>query len=343
MNIYDIADAAGVSPTTVSRVLNGKENVKESTRQKVLAVIEGKAYKPNPVARNLSTGASKNVAFLVPDIDNNFFMRLLHGISEFAYKNQYNVFMYGTDENVQREHQILESLQKEMVCGVIVTPVSSIDLKSRKLLLQLEERGIPVVLVDRDIQGTKLDGIFSNDIEGACEAVTCMIEAGHRRIGMITGPETSKPGANRVAGYKKALMEAGLPICEDYMVNGFFREEESYHAMERLMSLPEPPTAIFASNNLSTLGCLKYLNEKHLRVGKDISLIGFDEIKELSFTHLQLTTVDRPIYEMGYEAMTILSNRLKEMEEDPNYIHRARRYSMDTWLVKRGSEKLDKI
>lgn len=339
MNIYDIATEAGVSPTTVSRVLNEKDNVKDSTRQKVLAVIAGKEYRPNPIAQHLSTGDSRTIAFLAPDIDNAFFSKILHGISDYAYKHDLSVSMYGTDENLQREHRILETLKSGVVRGLIITPISAMDKKTASLLRELKASGIPVVLVDRDIQGMNFDGVFSNDEKTAKEAVRCLIDAGHKKIAIIAGSKTSKPGENRLTGYKEALAEAGIALREEYIVNGFFHEKESYEAAKILMQLPDPPTAVFSSNNLSTLGCLRYLWEQGLCIGKDISLVGFDDIRELRSTNIQLTAVDRPIYEMGYEAMHILMLRFDQPEECSQENYRLKRYTMDGWLIKRGSEK----
>ena len=186
MNIYDVAKEAGVSPSTVSRVLNNKSNVKSSTREKVMRVIEGTSYKPNALARELSVGKSRNIAFLVPDIENPFFSKILHGISDCAIENDYNVFMFGTDDDLEREHKILRNLENSIVRGVIITPISEEDDATLQLLRQFEQDGIPVVLIDRDVREHQFDGVFSNDIEGACEAVECLIQEGHERIGVIT-------------------------------------------------------------------------------------------------------------------------------------------------------------
>lgn len=339
MNIYDIAREAGVSPSTVSRVLNNKNNVKTATREKVLRVIEGKSYRPNSLARNLSVGVSRNIAFLVPDIENPFFSKILHGISDCAIEKDYNVFMFGTDENTEREHKVLENLKPEMMRGLIVTPVSEHDMETAERLKQFEKQGIPIVLVDRDIRGYKFDGVFSNDVDGACEAVECLIEEGHRSIGVITGPITSKPGHDRRDGYKRALEKNGIEVDERYMISGGFKEEGAYQAMHKLMSLPQPPTAIFSCNNIMTLGCLRYMQEKGLKLVRDISMVCFDDIKELEYTDIRLTSVLRPIYEMGYEAMHLLEKRCQEEEKQGADRYLIRRHMVNSWLVKRGSEK----
>ena len=340
MNIYDIAEAAGLSPATVSRVINNKSNVKESTRLKVMEIIEGKQYQPNAAARNLSTGASRNIAFLVPDIENSFFATLLHGISDCAYENHYNVFMYGTGENVEQEHQILENLQAEMIRGIIITPVDENSKKTAEYLKNFEKNGTPVVLVDRDILKYKFDGVFSNDTEGAYQAVRYLIKNGHKKIGIIHGPKSSKPGAARLEGYKRAMMETFGAVKEDYIVNGKFYEKESYKAMEKLMTLAEPPTAIFACNNLSTLGCLRYMKQHGMKLNRDVAFVGFDDIKEIAYTDTCLNVVARPIYEMGYEAMKILKYRFEE-KNDPAKSRIIRRNVVDTWMVCRDGNVLE--
>ena len=338
MNIYDIAKEAGVSASTVSRVLNNKNNVKTTTRERVLRVIEGKRYTPNLLARNLSVGISRNIAFLVPDIENSFFGKILHGISDCAVENDYNVFMYGTDEQSEREHKILRSLKPELICGIIVTPVSEKDQETGELLDGFEEQGVPVVLVDRDILWRKFDGVFSDDIDSACEAVECLIGEGHKKIAIITGPETCRPGKDRLEGYKKALERNEIAVESKYIVDGGFKEEGAYNAMGRLMRTDEPPTAVFASNNLTTLGCLRYFREHDLKITRDISMVCFDDIKELEYTDVRLTSVQRPVYEMGYEAMRLLKKRLEGERKTTGYI--IRRHMVDTWLIKRGSEKI---
>lgn len=339
MNIYDIAKEAGVSPSTVSRVLNNRDNVKKDTREKVLQVIEGKAYKPNLLARSLSVGVSRNIAFLVPDIENPFFSKVLHGISDCAIEKDYNVFMFGTDENTEREHKVLENLKLEMMMGLIITPVSEKDEETVEFLKRFEQQGIPIVLVDRDIRGCKFDGVFSNDVESSCEAVECLIEEGHKKIGVITGPETSKPGYDRCAGYKRALKKHNIEINENYIVRGGFKEEGAYCAMKVLMEQKEPPTAVFSCNNMTTLGCLRYMQEKGMKLTRDISMVCFDEIKELEYTDIRLTSVARPIYEMGYEAMHILEKRYEDKEKRGSDRYIIRRHTVNPKLVKRGSEK----
>lgn len=343
MNIYDIAKEAGVSPTTVSRVINGNKNVKEETRKKVLEIIKDKNYAPSSVARNLSIGETQNIAFIVPDIENPFFSKILHGITDKASEYNYNVFMFGTNEDSEREHHILESLKGELIKGLIIIPVSETDKETASRLDNFEKESIPVVLIDRDIKGSGFDGVFSEDVQGACEAVECLIEEGHEKIAIISGPDTSRPGHDRLKGYKMALASHKIPLNEDYIVNGKFRVEESYNAMKALMELKNPPTAVFTSNNMTTLGCLKYIKENGMKLTEDISLVGFDDIEELQYTDVNLTVVTRPVYEMGQEVMELLERRFRNRQEGGKGKIVTRRNIVKTWLIKRGSEKFRKF
>lgn len=341
MNIYDIAKKANVSPATVSRVLNGNQSVREKTRKKVQQIIDESNYVPNSLARSLSVGDIRNIAFLAPDIENSFFSKILHGLSDTASQYDYNVFMYGTNDDLEVEHRMLEGIRKEMVKGVVLIPVTDNDEKTIELLKGLEKNQIPVVLLDRDIRGENFDGVYSDDCQGAKEAVNCLIEEGHKKIAIVTGDENTRPGRERLKGYRKALKEAGIEEKPDYIVNGHFKENMSYKVCRKLMELPDPPTAIFSSNNLTTLGCLKYMKEHKIRIGKDISLVGFDEIHELTYTELELTVVDRPIYEMGCAALELFEMSVRSMEEGRNKVLKHTSL-VETKLIRRGSEMLKK-
>lgn len=343
MNIYDVAREANVSVATVSRVLNNHKNVKESTRKKVMDVIKGKDFVPNSAAKNLSMGESRNIALIVPDIENPFFAKLLHGLSDQAIEFGYNVFMFGTDEDTERELQILESLKSELLRGLVMIPVSEDSENTKVLLNRFREASAPVVLIDRDVRGGDFDGVFSQDDEGAFNAVECLIKAGHRKIAIIRGSDTSRPGYERYRGYKKALAKYNIELRKEYCPYGDFMEENSYQAMKKLMSLENPPTAVFSSNNMTTLGCLRYFKENNLKIGRDISIVGFDDIKELRYTDIDLTVVDRPVYEMGVEAMKLLRKAIEtrdKADEDGLFV---KRNFIKTRLIKRGSEFCERL
>ena len=338
MNIYDIAKEAGVSIATVSRVINGGP-VKKETKKLVEAIIAENNYVPSAVARNLSGSDNCNIGVLIPDIANPFFATVLSGISYTAEQCGYNVFLFGTNENTETEHRVLRSVKEQRLKGLIVIAVSSDDEETRQRLNELEASNIPIVLIDRDVKNTNFDRVFSDDLEGSYQAVKALIEAGHSRIATIYGPKSSRPGLQRFNGYMKAMQEAGLPIREEYILPGDFRQQVAHACMEQLLALPEPPTAVFTSNNLTTQGCLQCFKERNIVVGRDISIIGFDEIEALQYANFNLSVVDRPIYEMGREAINMLHMRIRDGAVGTIAHHRI---VVDTQLILRGSEKLTK-
>jgi len=338
-NIYDIAKAAGVSPATVSRVLNDNRHVKQSTKEKVLAVIEKTGYRPNALARNLSTGEASTIVFVVPDIDNHFFIKILQGITDVAMDCGYNVCMYDTGEDAEREKKVLSSLSAELIKGLIVIPVLEENLDTKEQLTLFEKRGVPVVLLDRDISGSEFDGVFSDDINDSLQAVECLIAEGHRNIATITGPLTTRPGRERYEGYKRALEKFDIPRNPDYVVNGSFQLQEAYEAMEKLMQVTPRPTAIFTTSNMTTLGCLRYMKDHGIRMCHDISIVGFDDVHLLLDVDMMQTVMSRSEYMLGSEAMRLLNLRFAEgiLPEIERGI--VRRHTVKTQLVKRGSEK----
>lgn len=341
MTISEIAEKAGVSSATVSRVINGKGHVKESTRELILDIIRQNEYVPSEIARGLSKSDSNNIGVFVSDIENAFFYKAVRGIIEKADLYGYNVFLFDTDEDVEKEHRYLQTVMGLRIKGLIISPVFESDDETRIRLQRMQERGIPVVLLDRDINGLELDGVFSEDEEGAYQAVQALIGAGHRDIAIITGPDYTRPGRMRTAGYLRAMRENGLPIPENYICTGDFRIDQSYECANALMELPNPPTAIFSTNNLTTIGCLKCLAKRKLVVGRDISVIGFDNIDNLSSVGISLSTVNRSFTDMGRQAMELLRQRLQETDSDEPRASQTRIYQKPM-LQLCGSERIEK-
>ncbi len=337
MNIKVIARATGVSSATVSRVINNSGFVKDETRQKVLDAIKEYNYVPSAVARSLSTRDTSTIGVIIPDIENPFFSSVIRGISDVAEKNNYNILFFGTNETAATEHSFLKTVRSQRLKGVIITPISEFDMETRDYLMGLDSVGIPVVLVDRDIKGTNFDGVFINNIQSAYEGTETLIKAGHKRIAIITGPNTSKPGKERLMGYKKAMKAYKLEVPSEYIAQGDFKVAKAYTKTKELLSLPNPPTAIFTSNNLTTLGCLKYLTEINAQIGKDISVIGFDDIEILKMIDYKLSVIDRDAKLQGQEAMNILLHRL----ENPQHPTGSKRVILPHSVILRGSERID--
>jgi len=333
MNISDIAKKAGVSTATVSRVINDSALVKSKTKERVLAVIDECGYMPSAVAKSLSVQATHNVGVIFPDIENPFFSGALKGITQVAEKSFYNVFFFNTDETVWREHNFLNVVRSQRLDGVIISPVDGYDETTCSILNEFERHGIEVVLFDRRLNGGTFSGVMTENKNGTYMAVQKLIEEGHRKIAIIEGSPSNTPVYERTQGYRQALEEAGIPIREDYILRADQKSELAYRATKKLMESGDPPTAIFACNNMMTLGCLRYFTESGIVIGRDISLMGFDDIEMLRLIDYGLSVVDRSEREMGQLAMEVLLERLETPGQENRTI------VVPSYLILRGSEK----
>lgn len=345
MNIAEVARKAKVSPATVSRVLNNTAAVKEETRMRVLQVIEENRYTPNIAAKNLSQQCTlNNIGIVIPDVDNPFFCFVLKGVTREADRYGYNVLLFNTDENPDREHRFLQTVREQNLKGIIMIPLSEEDEISLKWLKELESCGVPVVLVDRKIGDQDFSGVFTDDERDAYRAVKTLIEAGHQNIATIAGPQRSTPGRVRLNGYKKAMSEADLKIPNEYIEYGNFKFQDSYYAASRLLDLEKRPTAIFTANNFATLAALKSIAERNLTLGKDISVLGFDEIEgwmsysPLFHSDVQLSLVERPVEQIACEAMELLQRRITGGGSESTQVKK--NIILGNKIVLRGSEKL---
>ena len=317
MNIKEIAKLVGVSSATVSRVLNNSGYVKAETREKVLQVIKENNYIPSAIARSLSNKETNSIGAIIPDIQNEFFAKLISGITESADRHGYNMVLLNSNEDIK--------------------PVAYNDTITKDFLLRFENVGIPVVLVDRDIRSTSFAGVFVDNFKGAFDGVNELIKANHKRIAIISGPETSRPGKDRYRGYIAALEEQGLDIDKKYIVHGDFKVDKAYECTKELLSLEEKPTAIFTSNNLTTMGCLKYLTENNIKLGKDISVLGFDDIDALKMIGYNISVVSRDAGLQGEEAMELLQERFIKRDGIDG-----KQVMVPYKIILRGSEKCEK-
>jgi LacI family transcriptional regulator len=334
--IDDIARDTNLSSATISRVLNSSGYVKKETREKVVKSMEKLNYAPSAIARSLSMMETNIIGVVVPDINNPFFSEVIKGISSLADTHNLNIFLCDTDENHQgKELRQLRLLKEQRIRGLIITPTSENDENTARYLFEMEKFGIPVVLIDRDVKGSSLDGVFVDNTGGAFAATNVLIKEGHDRIAIITGPITSLPGRGRLEGYQKAFRSNGYQIDEELILQGDFMFESGYYLTQKILSMQERPTAIFCSNNLMTLGCMKALHEACLKIPQDISIISFDEIEVFNILGLNISYVARPTKEMGWEAMRILLSKMDLENTDTTQS----RVILPTNLVLMGSEK----
>ena len=343
MNIYEIAKCAGVSPATVSRVLTGTAPVKAETRLRVLQVVQEQHYIPNLAAKNLSAqNVSDNIGLFVPDMDNPFFGAITKCVTQIADRYRYNVFLFNTDEMPEREHRFLQTVKEQNLKGIIMIPLSGEDRETERYLLEIEQAHVPVVLIDRRIGNSVFDSVFTDDEEDSYRAVQALVRAGHRKIATIAGPQRSSPGFSRLQGYRRALAANGIEVPPEYIRIGNFKFQMAYEQTNQLLELEERPTAIFTSNNFSTLGALQSISEHGLGIGKDISILGFDEIERWQWypwvlhSGTELSLVERPVKQMAEEAMGLLQDRITGAIKSS---HARRKMVLSNNIVLRGSER----
>ena len=331
ITITDIAKYAGVSRTTVSRVLNDSHDVAETTRQKVLEVIKEYDYSPNIYAKNLSNKESNTIGVMVPDITNPFFGAIIKGISQIIDKHDLNMILSNTDEDIIKERKYLADLKNQQLKALIMTPTSDANIEYYQKYLT--DTDFPIVLIDRDIEGLNLSGVFIDNYTGAYDATKTLVENGHKKIALIAGPEDSKPGRERTKGYLKAMEDAKLKVDPSWVLAGDFKLASGYDCAKKIMAMENQPTAIFSANNLMTLGAIKALNEAKVKIPRDISLIGFDEIDLFNIFDLNVSTVNRPSREMGTFAMELLIKQFQESE-----LKKAEKIILKTKMNLKGSE-----
>jgi DNA-binding LacI/PurR family transcriptional regulator len=303
--LKDVADHAQVSKATVSRVLNNNPRVAEELRARVLESIRLLGYQPNRAARRLRASVSDVLGLMISDIENPFFISVVRGVEDAAYANQMSVVLCNTDENPAKQQMYLRVMQAERVAGLIISPTNV-----NEDFTELQQLGIPVILLDRRTDKFETDAVTIDNVGGAYLAVRHLIDLGYERIGTIGGSPHLTTGRERYEGYRKALNAAGLKIDEKLVKIGDFKTDSGYQLAIELIGLPRPPQAIFVANNLMTLGTLRALRENNVCVPDDMALVGFDDMPWSSELCPPLTAVSQPTYELGQETVHLLLRRL---------------------------------
>lgn len=305
--ISEVAKKAGVSSSTVSHVINNTRFVSPETRKRVEMVIEELGYRPNILARSLRVGETKTIGLILPDSANPFFAESGRQLEEAAFQRGYSLILCNTDGDLAKEKCYTEVLLNKQVDGIIFMATGD-DMQS---LQELVSRQLPVVVVDRFMDKMELDEVVTDNLQSGYLATSYLITNGHRRIAIIRGPSNITPSAQRVTGYHQALSEANLPIVPDLEATGDFHVESGYFAAQKLLHQKEPPTAIFACNDLMAIGALRAIHEAGLRVPEDISLIGHDDIEMASYIRPTLTTIAQPITQLAETAIKWLVERIE--------------------------------
>ena len=290
----DVARLAGVSPSTVSRILNGTAKVSDDKRLAVLAAIEKVSFAPNQMAQGLKKGRSLTIGIVVQDISSPFFDETLRGIDDGLKGTGYASVIVSGHWNADEEADRVRLLLARKVDGIILL---SGRISDEAVLGFSGQR--PIVSTGRALQTRTALGFKTDNEYGAWLAVRHLVELGHRRIAFISGPANNHDADERLAGYRRALTEAQIDIDPALVVEGNYHEASGMMAMNRLFDTHQQFTAVFAANDLSAYGARLALYRKGIRVPDDISLVGFDDLPGSSYTTPPLTTVRQPMYDMG--------------------------------------------
>ncbi|MBN1566195.1 MAG: LacI family DNA-binding transcriptional regulator [Anaerolineae bacterium] len=330
VTIIDVAREAGVSNSTVSRVVNNSELVKPETREKVLNAMMRLGYVVNQQARSLRGGRSQVVGVLVPDVGNSYIGEIIRGIDAELAANQYDLLLYTTHRRKTKESTHVATITRGLADGLLLLLPTNVQA----YMESLQAQQFPHVLIDYQAVDNKWTStIQSTNWQGAYDATQYLIELGHRRIGYVVGLREMQCSLDRLAGYRAALADYAIPFDPALVYYGDFYLPEGYDATTTLLQASPPPTAIFAANDLSALGVMEAIRSHGLSIPNDISVIGFDDIPDAAQFHPSLTTVRQPLEDMGRLAVRTLLKRLANPD-----LH-GERVELPTELIVRNSCK----
>ena len=286
-------------------MINNSGYISHETRESVNAAISELGYVPNFLARSLRSKRTHTLALVITDITNPFFTIIARGVEDTAAKAGYNVIFCNTDESEEKEDKYLHLLLQKQVDGILLVPANSAS-KSIEFIL---EQGTPVVVLDRRVPTQGIDVVRCDSFDGGYQLTRLLLDLGHSNIAVLNGSIDVSTSQDRLAGYKKAMEEAGKAINEQFYY-GDFTQERGYEMAKQALSHTPPPTALFAANNLIAIGTLWALQDMGLRVPEDVAVVSFDDLPQKLVAYPFLTVATQPAYEMSQIATELLINRL---------------------------------
>ncbi len=330
ITLEKVAELAGVSRSTASRVVNRKAGVREDVRLRVRKVIEETGYRPNLAARALASNRSSIISLIVPHAASTlftdpYFPRLIQGITLACNKNNLSLSLFLFQNEDEEEILTRRIANTSLVDGVIIASSQFDD----PLIPHLVANGVPLVVVGRQDQYPEVSFVDIDNVNGAYAAVTHLLRRNYRRVAHITGPLNMVSGTDRLLGYKKALQDRGFTFKEKLVVEGDYTEAGGYAAMQQLLTAN--PDSVFAASDQMAIGALRAVREAGLQVPQDIALVGFDDLLPPGNIQPRLTTIRQPVVQIGQEAVSVLLDIIRNGPSPAN------RIILDTQLVIRES------
>ncbi|MEA1975223.1 MAG: LacI family DNA-binding transcriptional regulator [Bacillota bacterium] len=314
ITMKDIAEKAGVSKATVSRVINKTKPVSLEVKERVEKIIEENNYKPSAVARSLANRETKVIGLIIPDLSNAFYAELVRGISRTAHSKGYNVFLCNTFKDQELEMEFLELLDEKEVDAIILTTFHTTEVQ-KDFIKKFKK---PVVTVNRNFEGENLPIVSNIDIDNykaSYEAVKYLIDINHKKIGVIRAEKEDETCVERLEGYKDALRDNQIECDKKYIIESDFHFKSAYSGMMKILKYDEVPDAMFCFSDELAMGAIRAIIDFGLNVPNDISIIGFDDIPMAKRFIPSITTIKQPIFKMGKVAMETLYGMIIDKEK----------------------------
>jgi LacI family transcriptional regulator len=332
VTIRDVASKAGVSVTTVSRVINGKDDISEETTKKVLAIVQEMGYASSLAARGLRSHRTNVIGLIMPDVATYFCQEIMRGVNRAIAKFDKDLIVYTSGvidrENIaQHERSYVALLNGSITDGTIVVTPTATRFTTHA----------PLVIIDPNNETPDYPSIIATNREGSLAAMHYLTALGHRRIGYISGRMELVSSDRRLQGYKDGLAAAGIPLNEDWIEIGDYSTEMAVVCARKLLSLTDRPTAIFAANDMSAMGVYQAARDFGVQIPRDLSVIGFDNLREAAYLNPPLTTIDQSIEKMGIMATEMLDRIVKGDPLPDNPAREGNVYKIPTQLVIRDS------
>lgn len=326
--IVDIAEKAGVSISTVSRVINNTGRIGEATRKKVLKIVGEMNYVQNNLAVSMVLKKTNMIGIIVPDIFTPFYAEVIQGAEAVAKAAGFSMIVFASGSSEDEERGFFHGRVSKMVDGIISIPFAN----KPDIYAGMHK---PLVFVDRYVDNLPVDSVVIDNFGGAYTLTDHLIKRGHQRIAMVTGKPDQNFARERLWGYHQALADSGIKLQDKLTIIGGWYEQDGYDAISTLQSMDEKPTAVLAATCSLCTGCIKACRDLGIEIGEELSLVGFDDNELAKFVSPGVTVISRPTFEMGHVAAEMLLGRINHGQPGEN----ARKTTLPVHLLERGSVK----